>query len=77
MVIQGRMRCLARDFNGIRYSSEMLGCDRFTYARLELSDFTSDSFLMDFPLEGGSFNWYGNQRLPPMPLIDRFLVFIE
>ena len=47
--------CIGSEFNVVRFPSEGLGVDSFSFAMLEFSDFISIHILIDLPLEGGTF----------------------
>ena len=69
--------CLVGDFNIIRYPSERLGCESFSPAMFAFLDFIESNFLVDLPLEGASFTWFRDSRLPSVSRIDRALVSLD
>jgi hypothetical protein len=62
------------DFNMVRFPSERLGCNSFSPSMLAFSDFIESSYLVDLPLEGGSYTWGNGSDPPSMSRIDRVLV---
>jgi hypothetical protein len=47
--------CAIGDFNVVRYPSEHLGCDSFSPAMMEFSDWIDHHNLVDLPLVGGTY----------------------
>uniref|UniRef100_A0A2N9J4B7 Reverse transcriptase domain-containing protein n=1 Tax=Fagus sylvatica TaxID=28930 RepID=A0A2N9J4B7_FAGSY len=66
--------CVMGDFNMVRFPSERLGCNSFSPSMLAFSDFIESSYLVDLPLEGGSYTWGNGSDPPSMSRIDRVLV---
>ena len=69
--------CLVRDFNIIRYPSEILGCESFSPTMFAFSDFIESNSLVDLPLEGASFTWFRDSSIPSMSRIDSALVPLD
>ncbi len=66
--------CIMGDFNVVRFPSERLGCNSFSLSMLAFPDFIESSYLVDLPLEGGSYTWSIGSDPPSMSHIDRVLV---
>ncbi|KAL4291162.1 hypothetical protein GQ457_14G018570 [Hibiscus cannabinus] len=67
--------CVAGDFNATRWASERRGCTSFSQGMNKFSEFVEESGLVDFPLEGKRFTWFGLGDRCNM--IDRFLIANE
>lgn len=67
--------CLGGDFNVVLFLYERLGCNAISPNMRRFSNFISDLELVDLPLSGSSFTWFGNQEDRCMSRIDRFLFF--
>lgn len=66
--------CVFGDFNIIRYPVVHLGCNLFSSAMFNFSDFIKKNFLVDLPLVGGEYTWFRDSVNPSMSCIDRVLV---
>ena len=66
--------CVFGDFNIIRYPAEHLGCNLFSPAMFNFSDFIERNFLVDLPLVEGEYMWFRDSVNPSMSRIDRVLV---
>ena len=66
--------CVLGDFNIIRYPAERLGCNSFSPAMFNFSDFSERNFLIDLPLVGCEYTWYRDSANSAMSRIDRVLV---
>ena len=58
----------------VRFTSERLGCNRFSPAMFEFSNIIEELNLLDLPLEGGLFTWSSNTDPPFMSCTDRVLI---
>ncbi len=65
--------CMGRDFNVVRFPSEMMGFVAFSSAMYDFSNFNYVNGLIDTPLSGGTFTWSNNREVASMSKIDRFL----
>ena len=66
--------CVLGDFNIIRYLAKRLGCNSFSPAMFNFSDFIERNLLVDLPLVGGEYTWFRDSVNPSMSRIDRVLV---
>ena len=66
--------CAIGDFNVVRFPSERLGCNGFSPAMMEFSDWIDHHNLVDLPLVEGSFTWSSGATPLAMSRIDRALV---
>ena len=66
--------CVLGDFNIIRYLAKRLGCNSFSPAMFNFSDFIERNFLVDLPLVGGEYTWFRDSVNPSMSRIDRVSV---
>ena len=58
--------CVLGDFNIIRYPAERLGCNSFSPAMFNFSDFIERNFLVDLPLVWGEYTWFRDSVNPSM-----------
>lgn len=65
--------CVGGDFNVIRFPVERLGCNSISRNMRRFSDFIDDLELVDPPLSGSRFTWFGAQEERCMSRIDCFL----
>lgn len=65
--------CVGGDFNVVRFPHERWGCTSISRNMRRFSDLIGDLELIDPPLSGSFFTWYGAQEPRCMSRIDRFL----
>ncbi|KAG5540926.1 hypothetical protein RHGRI_020977 [Rhododendron griersonianum] len=65
--------CVGGDFNVVRFPHERYGCVSISRIMRRFSDCISELELVDPPLSGSRFTWFGNQEERSMSRIDRFL----
>ena len=58
----------------VRFTSERLGCNRFSPAMFEFSNIIEELNLLDLTWEGGLFTWSSNTDPPFMSCTDRVLI---
>ena len=58
--------CVFGDFNIIRYPIEHLGCNSFSPAMFNFSNFIERNFLVDLPLVWGEYTWFRDSVNPSM-----------
>ena len=66
--------CVLGDFKIIRYPVERLGCNLFSPAMFNFSDFIERNILVYLPLIRGEYTWFRDSVNPVMSRIDRVLV---
>ncbi|KAH7863089.1 hypothetical protein Vadar_013200 [Vaccinium darrowii] len=65
--------CVGGDFNVVRFPYERLGCNAVSRNMRRFSDFINEVGLVDPPLSGSNFTWFGDHGNRCMSRIDRFL----
>ncbi|KAH7846593.1 hypothetical protein Vadar_015807 [Vaccinium darrowii] len=65
--------CVGGDFNVVRFPYERSGSNAITRNMRRFSDFINDLGLVDPPLNGSNFTWFGAHGNRCMSHIDRFL----